>query len=223
MGGVRFFRELGEVHGKKITKFKQRRYIGELASASNNDQTLASLYEQVSSGICVALSLDWLATRCGVSMTNYHTGDHSHNALITASAAPIQKEFMIDLKEEVSSVSERMKRMAAGFGLGFAKFQVPVGGKNDEAVKSLVAVLNRSEFGDHFLVVMQMKVGNSSPSHATGIERGPGSVYFFDPGIGEYKVIAAKYQAFFSCYFRLKAAHWNGSNLIVSVYAVSRA
>ena len=172
-------------------------------------------------GICVALSLDWLATRFGISDNNYKTNDHVQNTVITTALAPVQRHYMIDLKPSTPGTSARMEQMAKRFELAFAKFKVPVDGTDADAIKSLVALLDRSNAGDHFLLVLQMDVGRERRSHATGIERGMASGYFFDPGVGEYKINKQNFQDFFDCYFRLKAKRWTGSNLIISLYSVS--
>lgn len=219
MGDTHFFRELKD-YGKKIAVFKQRRYIQELSNAADNSQTLSTLYEQVSSGICVAISMDWLATCFSTGIAKYQTGDHDHNRGITAQMAPVQQYFMIDLKEQLPSVSQRMAAMAEANGLTLRKEQVPLPGADRQAIAALVQALQGSFLARHFLLVMQMDVGQKRPSHAVAIERIIGGIRFFDPGIGEYRVHESDYEKFFECYFRLKMAHWRGTNLILSIYEV---
>lgn len=222
MAGRNCFRSLKN-HGEKIVKFKQRRYIEELSSVENNDSTLAAIYERVKSGVCTALAIDWIATRSKSSQTNYHTNNHDYNKFITRYAAYIQDCYINKLRDSVPSVSQRMALMAKKqYGLNLEKYMVPIDRSSGQSIPRFVDALKKIQLFTTYLMVFQMNIGQKKVSHATGIERGPGMLYFFDPSIGEYKVSKSNFIGFFTEYFNLKANHWGGNNLIISLYSSNK-
>jgi hypothetical protein len=218
-------------YGHKTVKFKQGRYLSQLRK-ENNDETMEETLKKVRDGVCTAISLDWLATRVGLSTTQYLRDDDAHHKDITEAMASVQKKFMVDSKRETPSVSARISKMAAeqfgGLKLTKDKETVPVKGKCEEAIENAVKLMKAAKPGDLFLMIMQMTLRSGNPSHATGVERIEGGVCFFDPGIGEYSITDPQIEDFFLQYFRLKASHWeNGltlkdSNLILSFYSAKK-